>query len=57
MIEFCRSRPLTGDQPDPLYQKDLRAAGRSVREIGQHLGNGMPVSRQIIYRALGMLAT
>ena len=36
--------------------KDLRAAGRSVREIGQLLGNGKPVSRQTIYRALGMLA-
>ena len=37
--------------------KDLRAAGRSVREIGQLLGNGKPVSRQTVYRALGMLAT
>ncbi len=37
--------------------RDLRAAGRSVREIGQLLGNGKPVSRQTIYRALGMLTT
>ena len=37
--------------------KDLRAAGRSVKEIGQLLGNGNPVSRQTVYRALGMLAT
>ena len=36
---------------------DLRAAGRPVREIGQLLGNGKPVSRQTVYRALGMLAT
>jgi Fe2+ or Zn2+ uptake regulation protein len=37
--------------------RDLRAAGLSVREIGQLLGNGKPVSRQTVYRALGMLAT
>jgi Fe2+ or Zn2+ uptake regulation protein len=37
--------------------RDLRAAGRSVKEIGQLLGNGKPVSRQTVYRALGMLAT
>jgi Fe2+ or Zn2+ uptake regulation protein len=36
---------------------DFRAAGRSVREIGQLLGNGTPVSRQTVYRALGILAT
>ena len=35
---------------------DLSAAGRSVREIGQLLGNGKAVSRQTVYRALGMLA-
>jgi DNA invertase Pin-like site-specific DNA recombinase len=35
--------------------KDLHAVGRSVNEIGQLLGNGKPVSRQTIYRALGML--
>ena len=37
--------------------RDLRAAGRSVKEIGQLLGNGKPVSRQTVYRALGMLAS
>jgi len=37
--------------------RDLRAAGRSVKEIGQLLGGGKPVSRQTVYRALGMLAT
>ena len=36
---------------------DLRAAGRPVGEIGQLLSNGKPVSRQTVYRALGMLAT
>ena len=36
--------------------RDLRAAGRSVREIGQLLGNGKPVSRQTVYRALGLLS-
>jgi hypothetical protein len=33
------------------------AAGRSVKEIDQLLGNGEAVSRQTVYRALGMLAT
>ena len=37
--------------------KDLRTAGRSVGEIGQLLGNGKAVSRQTVYRVLGMLAT
>ena len=36
---------------------DLRAAGCSIKEIGQLLGNGKPVSRQTVYRALGMLTT
>lgn len=36
--------------------RELRAAGRSVAEIGQLLGNGKPVSRQTVYRALGMLS-
>ena len=31
---------------------DLRAAGRSVKEIGRLLGNGTPVSRQTVYRPL-----
>ena len=37
--------------------RGLALAGRSVREIGQLLGNGKPVSRQTVYRALGMLTT
>jgi len=36
--------------------KRLRADGHSVREIGVLLGNGRPVSRQTVYRALGMLS-
>jgi Fe2+ or Zn2+ uptake regulation protein len=47
--------PLTPGQVQAA--RDLRAAGLSVREIGQLLGNGKPVSRQTVYRALGMLAT
>ena len=32
--------------------------GRALRQgAGQLLGNGTPVSRQTVYRALGMLAT
>ena len=50
-----RKRRLTPEQVQAA--KDLRAAGRSVKEIGQLLGNGKPVSRQTVYRALGMLAT
>ena len=50
-----RKRRLTPAQVQAA--KDLRSAGRSVKEIGQLLGNGKPVSRQTIYRALGMLAT
>lgn len=42
------------DAPPPM---DLRAAGRSVKQIGQLLGNGKPVSRQTVYRALGMFAS
>ena len=50
-----RKRRLTPGQVQAA--RDLRAAGRPVREIGQLLGNGKPVSRQTVYRALGMLAT
>jgi DNA invertase Pin-like site-specific DNA recombinase len=50
-----RKHRLTSEQVQAA--KDLRAAGRSVKEIGQLLGNGNPVSRQTVYRALGMLAT
>jgi len=35
--------------------RKLRADGYSIREIGVLLGNGKPVSRQTVYRALGML--
>jgi DNA invertase Pin-like site-specific DNA recombinase len=34
----------------------LRADGHTIREIGVLLGNGKPVSRQTVYRALGMIA-
>jgi hypothetical protein len=37
--------------------RKLRADGHSIREIGQLLGNGKPVSRQTVYQALGMIAT
>ncbi len=50
-----RKRRLTPGQVQAA--RDLRAAGRSVSEIGQLLGNDKPVSRQTVYRALGMLAT
>jgi DNA invertase Pin-like site-specific DNA recombinase len=50
-----RKRRLTPGQVQAA--RDLRAAGRSVGEIGQLLGNGKPVSRQTVFRALGMLAT
>jgi DNA invertase Pin-like site-specific DNA recombinase len=33
----------------------LRADGHSIREIGVLLGDGKPVSRQTVYRALGMI--
>jgi hypothetical protein len=35
--------------------RKLRADGHSIRAIGQLLSNGKPVSRQTVYRALGML--
>src|SRR5258707_838451 len=35
--------------------RKLRADGHSIREIGVLLGNGKPVSRQTVYRALGLL--
>ena len=41
-------------QPPPLA---TRPSGRSVEEIGQLLGNGKVVSRQTVFRALGVLAT
>jgi DNA invertase Pin-like site-specific DNA recombinase len=50
-----RKQRLTEDQK--ATARKLRADGHSIREIGQLLGNGKPVSRQTIYRALEMLAT
>lgn len=38
-----------------LAAKDLRAAGRSVKEASKLLGDGKPVSRQMVYWALGTL--
>jgi DNA invertase Pin-like site-specific DNA recombinase len=49
-----RKHRLTDDQV--ATARKLRENGHSVKEIGQLLGNGKPVSRQTIYRALGMLA-
>lgn len=49
-----RKHRLTDDQV--ATARKLRADGHSVKEIGQLLGNGKPVSRQTIYRALGMLS-
>jgi DNA invertase Pin-like site-specific DNA recombinase len=50
-----RKQRLTEEQK--VTARKLRADGHSVREIGQLLGDGKPVSRQTVYRALGMLAT
>lgn len=36
--------------------RKLRDDGHSIKEIGEMLGNGKPVSRQTVYRALGMLS-
>ena len=49
-----RKHRLTDDQV--ATARKLRADGHSVKEIGQLLGNGKPVSRQTIYRVLGMLS-
>jgi DNA invertase Pin-like site-specific DNA recombinase len=48
-----RKHRLTGEQK--ATARKLRDDGHSVREIGKLLGNGKPVSRQTVYRALGML--
>ena len=48
-----RKHRLTSEQVATATK--LRADGHSVKEIGQLLGNGKPVSRQTVYRALGML--
>jgi len=47
--------PGLGEAPDGL-DGDVQPLGR-FGAIGQFLGNGKPVSRQTIYRALGMLST
>jgi DNA invertase Pin-like site-specific DNA recombinase len=49
-----RKHRLTPDQE--ATARKLRADGHSIKEIGQLLGNGKPVSRQTVYRALGMLS-
>ena len=49
-----RKHRLTEEQK--VTARKLRADGHSIREIGQLLGNGKPVSRQTVYRALGMLS-
>jgi DNA invertase Pin-like site-specific DNA recombinase len=43
------------DQHQVELAHKLRADGHSIRDIGVMLGNGKPVSRQTVYRALGML--
>lgn len=48
-----RRHRLTPEQQQTA--RKLRAGGYSIREIGAMLGNGKPVSRQTVYRALGML--
>ena len=48
-----RPARLTDEQRE--MAKRLRADGHSVRAIGTLLGNGKPVSRQTVYRALGMM--
>jgi len=49
-----RKHRLTDDQK--ATARKLRADGHSIKEIGLLLGNGKPVSRQTVYRALGMLS-
>ena len=49
-----RKHRLADDQV--TMARKLRADGYSVKEIGVMLGNGKPVSRQTVYRALGMLS-
>jgi DNA invertase Pin-like site-specific DNA recombinase len=48
-----RPARLTDEQKQ--MAKRLRADGHSIRSIGVLLGNGKPVSRQTIYRALDMM--
>jgi DNA invertase Pin-like site-specific DNA recombinase len=51
--EGGRKHRLSPQQQD--LGRKLRAEGHSVREIGVLLGNGKPVSRQTVYRALSMI--
>ena len=51
--EGGRKHRLTPEQQAQAVR--LRANGHSIREIGVLLGNGKPVSRQTVYRALGMI--
>lgn len=48
-----RKHRLTPEQQ--ATARKLRADGHTIRDIGVMLGNGKPVSRQTVYRALGML--
>ncbi len=48
-------RPHRLDDAKVRLARKLRDDGHSIREIGEMLGNGKPVSRQTVYRALGML--
>jgi DNA invertase Pin-like site-specific DNA recombinase len=51
--EGGRRHRLTAEQQAQAAR--LRADGHSIRDIGVLLGNGKPVSRQTVYRALGMI--
>jgi hypothetical protein len=52
-----RSAHPTTAPANPRPALASRPSGRSVKKIGQLLGNGKAVSRQTVYRALGVLAT
>jgi DNA invertase Pin-like site-specific DNA recombinase len=47
-------RPRRLDDDEIRYAQYLRSLGHSISEIGEVLGHGKPVSRQTVYRALGM---
>ena len=49
-----RKHRLSPEQTD--LARKLRGDGHSIRQIGEMLGNGKPVSRQTVYRALGMIS-
>jgi DNA invertase Pin-like site-specific DNA recombinase len=48
-------RPARLTDAQKVMARRLRDDGHSIKEIGVLLGNGTPVSRQTIYRALGMM--